>query len=922
MAFRSFIRAALSRALFGLVIILLLTNPAHSVDSQDSQIFISGFNAYQKKDYRGAIDRMSEVLQKYPDTPLRDMAIFWLARANFKAGNQQDAARYMAQFFKEYPDSPLKSTVEDELVTLTKRYEKGEQLQVATAMPAVDQTAAERARQAAADKEREKVAAEKAEKEKLAREKAEQERLAKEQAAKEQVAAEQARMAKEREAAVKAEADKAAVAKAEQERLALEKAEAERLAAAKDEQERLAKELAAAEQARLAKEQETAARAEADRVAKVRAEQEQLTRKKLEADRLAAEQAEQERVAREKAAVDQLAAEQARLTQEREAAAKLEAERLVAARAEEERLARQQAAAESAVPKAAAAASQPAPVIVAEASPTVVKKSVPARKKGEQRKAVRTNPLRDKAIAEYKTVIDRFPGTTAATRAQAKLKGMGIVYPERAVAGDGNVQVLNLEIAQFAALDFSVALPESGCEVGKRVAIPFEIVNRGNGEDSFYLEAGFPAEFNAQLAAAANPAVPLNMTSALPPGGTFKGVVNLTIPQGDIDGRKNSYPVKVASLFAREVSQSRQIPVVSAAPFLRAVIKADKVQILPGEQVSYRIALLNIGTAKARSVSFRLNYPPQYEPVAPVPAGFRQEMKAALVLDGLQLGSGESKEYTVSFQLRDDAVARQELLLRGDLVNSELATRDSFLSTAAYVQGVSGLAVRTPVERLVVIPGQTVALPLILTNTGNIREGVTIRPTVPSGLGMAIYQDLNRDGIRQTNEPAITNADPLSPREESYLLLEVKTPATATDGSESLLTLQLEPENARSKGVTANLKLVFSRPVVDLAMASQGGRFKPGEVASFDLTCTNRGTNMAKVVEIQSQLPANLELVAAEPSFLRGSNGIYIWRFAELGAGEKKNVKVTFRIKEGITVGTTISVRNQISYEDQLGNRY
>jgi len=68
-----------------LLVAVLLPAPAFSLDSEDSQIFISGFNAYQRKDFTTAIESMSTLLKKYPDTPLKDMAIFWLARANYKA---------------------------------------------------------------------------------------------------------------------------------------------------------------------------------------------------------------------------------------------------------------------------------------------------------------------------------------------------------------------------------------------------------------------------------------------------------------------------------------------------------------------------------------------------------------------------------------------------------------------------------------------------------------------------------------------------------------------------------------------------------------------------------------------------------------------------------------------------------------------
>lgn len=124
-------RNILLRILVALVIISsLIVPPAFCQETEDSQLFIAGFNAYQQKDYASSIEKMNEVLQKHPDTPLRDMALFWLARSYYKAGNHQEAARYLSQFSKEYPDNSLKNTVEDELLALAARYEKGEKLPV------------------------------------------------------------------------------------------------------------------------------------------------------------------------------------------------------------------------------------------------------------------------------------------------------------------------------------------------------------------------------------------------------------------------------------------------------------------------------------------------------------------------------------------------------------------------------------------------------------------------------------------------------------------------------------------------------------------------------------------------------------------------------------------------------------------------
>ncbi len=929
MNFIKFFRAASCKSLLGILILLtLFSNPAYSLDSEDSQIFIAGFNSYQKRDYQSAVDKMSALLKKYPDTPLRDMAIFWLARANYKAGHQQEAARYMAQFVKEYPDSPLKATVEDELVALAAKYAKGES--VAEEKPSAEKLAREKAeaeRKASAKKAEElRIAAEKAAAEKAAAEKAAAEKAAAEKAAAEKAAAEKAaaeKAAAEKAAAEKAAAEKAAAEKAAAEKLVREKAEAERNAAAKKAEElRIAAEKAATEKAR--QEKAAAEKAAAEKAAAEKAAAEKAAAEKAAAEKAAVEKAAAEKAAAEKAAAEKAAAEKA--AAEKAAAEKAAAEKLAREKAEAEKKAAAKKAEEMriAAEKAAAEKRAEEKIAAAKVEATSRKQRGGTKKKGKSGKSA---SLREKAIAEYKTVIDRFPGTAAAASASAKLKQLGVVYPAVGGAGEPvaageNARILTLEVGQFADFDFNVAVPAQPLEAGKRYTIPFEVANQGNGPDRFYLESGFPADFNLQFAAAAKPETPINVTPQLAAGERFKAVMAITVPRGVIDGQKASYPIKLASQFSRDVSQSREVSLYFSAPLLRAVIKAEKSHLLPGEKVSYRLDLLNIGTSSARGVTLRLNYPPQYEPVDFIPAGFKQEMKAALVLDGLQLNSGESKTFTVTFQLKDEALAQQELFLRADVINNELEKKDSFLSPAAIVQGVSGVAVRTSADKLVVVPGQTVMVPIIVTNTGNQREDFAIRPVIPASSSYSFYQDLNRDGKRQENEPMINHVGPLGPKEEAYVVLEIKTPVTEADGASVPLAVTFEPEGDKARSAALNVRLVYSRPVLDLVMIGKGGRLKPGEVSSFELSCTNRGSNMAKQVDVQSFLPGQLALVSADPAFTRGSDGVYTWRFEELGSGEKRSIKVNYKVKSGTAVGTNMQVKNILKYQDPLGNNY
>jgi len=129
--------AVLRRFLVLLISIALISPSApvfsmekREVYTEDHIIFIAGFEAYKLKDYATALQNFTTLFDKYPDTPLLDVALFWTSRTYYKMGNQMEAARNLSQLIKQYPDTPLRGFVEDDLLELTSRYVNGEKLPV------------------------------------------------------------------------------------------------------------------------------------------------------------------------------------------------------------------------------------------------------------------------------------------------------------------------------------------------------------------------------------------------------------------------------------------------------------------------------------------------------------------------------------------------------------------------------------------------------------------------------------------------------------------------------------------------------------------------------------------------------------------------------------------------------------------------
>ena len=960
-------RNTLIRFLSALALISsLLVQPGICQDAEDSQVFISGFNAYQQKDYATTIKKMNEVLKKYPDTPLRDMTLFWLARAYYKSGNQQDAARYMSQFTKEFPDNPLKGTVEEELLSLAAQQDKSEKNSTAASVKQADKQAeaqkaaaakkqlakeqAENQRQAALQKEQHRLAAIKAEEERVASVKAAELKLAAEQAELQRLAAIKAE--EERINAEKIEQARLQAQKIEQERAAVVAAEAAkqaelqkeqiRLAAVKAEQEKIAAEQAA--QLKLAEDQKklAALKVEEDRVNAEKIEQAKLQAQKVEQERaavVAAEAAKQAELQKEQMRLAAAKAEEERLAQEtanKQRQAELDAElaRLTAVKAAEDKAQAEKteqsrvAAIAAEAEKRAALQKEQERVRVAkeENDRLTAEKALALQRQNEERIRTEKTAMKEKAIAQYKTVIEKYPNTRAASAAAVKLKELGVAVPTALVAAvveqPENAQVLKVEVAQFGSFDFNLVAAPKTYDVAHRITLPFDVTNRGNGNDSFYLESGFPAEYGSGFAEQSSSDKAINQTPSLAPGETFKGLVTLTIPAGAIDGLRITHPVKVASRFMGEATQSREISLIAASPLIRSVIKSDKTELLPGEKISYRVAVLNVGSTTARNVSIRLNFPPQLEPVDYAAAGFKQEMKAALVMDGQEIKSGENREFTIAFQLKEDSLAGQELIARAELINNPLNTTSTFVSNVARVKPMHGIKVGAGPARLVVIPGQTITVPIIVTNTGNVRDRFNISTSFKGAAETTIFLDINRDGIRQPTEPVISSIGPLEPKEEVAVAVEIKTTRNSADGTEGGVQIVLTSEGNSSQSGTASASLVYSRPVLQMSVVGRDSRLKPGEIATFELNVVNRGSNLARTVELQSNWPEQLELIAAEPANSSGNANGFQWKFKELGAGEKKTIRVSFRVKAGIGVGTSMQVKNIMTYEDQLGNRY
>jgi len=168
---RSISPTLIKPVLYSLMIVLLGAGFVVASEIDDSSLFVEAFTAYQNKDYLLAIERIGNLNQLFPDTPLRDVALLLLARSAHKSGDNELAAKTIIQFNSEFAANPLNFTIEVELLRLGSRWLKGERLPPALPL----QTSARKVRNEQVALER--SSAEKIGQERLLAEKAEQGRI-------------------------------------------------------------------------------------------------------------------------------------------------------------------------------------------------------------------------------------------------------------------------------------------------------------------------------------------------------------------------------------------------------------------------------------------------------------------------------------------------------------------------------------------------------------------------------------------------------------------------------------------------------------------------------------------------------------------------------------------------------------------------
>jgi uncharacterized repeat protein (TIGR01451 family) len=222
-------------------------------------------------------------------------------------------------------------------------------------------------------------------------------------------------------------------------------------------------------------------------------------------------------------------------------------------------------------------------------------------------------------------------------------------------------------------------------EIGLKGLIPFQIANIGRRDEDFFLELSAPTEYAAKLTVNGAIAIqPAKIT--IKRASQFKGAISLQMPPYKPDGHKDTFSLKVTSANSANVVQIYNIQIVAAAPLVRVVARPLTPKPARGEQIQYRVTVLNAGTVPDRDLTVRVSLPEEIKFLNAPGVTFSLESMNTIVFRIPTLETGKMLEFTMNVKICENSTIGQELRSRIEIVHEQLQLKEVFNSLAAVIR--------------------------------------------------------------------------------------------------------------------------------------------------------------------------------------------------------------------------------------------
>ena len=220
---------------------------------------------------------------------------------------------------------------------------------------------------------------------------------------------------------------------------------------------------------------------------------------------------------------------------------------------------------------------------------------------------------------------------------------------------------------------------------GQNGSMPVEISNTGKNNEEFVTEVSAAPEYEVHLTAEGKPDETVTRVK-LASGEAFKGKIFFRMPSGKVDGHREALTIKTISSKYNDVFQVKHALVITSAPLVRVVAKLAKPKVTPGEQLRYKVTILNIGSLHAQDLTIRLQLPTQLDFLGAPNVGYKLEKNGTPVFKIERIETGKLLDFYLDVRVKEDSRIGQELRGQVEVVNGQLLNKEIFTSGLSVVQ--------------------------------------------------------------------------------------------------------------------------------------------------------------------------------------------------------------------------------------------
>ncbi|HLL74694.1 MAG TPA: tetratricopeptide repeat protein [Pyrinomonadaceae bacterium] len=232
------------------------------------------------------------------------------------------------------------------------------------------------------------------------------------------------------------------------------------------------------------------------------------------------------------------------------------------------------------------------------------------------------------------------------------------------------------------------------------------------------------------------------------------------------------------------------------------------------------------------------------------------------------------------------------------------------------VKQVPNLALALRRAAIAASPGQSIQLPLTVTNAGNKEDQFRLETDLPAEFQPTFSL---ASGGQDTGLPILVTPQ-LARGQNLDVLLNVRVPETATDGLQRRFYVRAASQSDFQISRVADAQMTVVAAA--LAGASTVGResVQPGETFTQTISLRNQGSAAARQARADFVFSPDFELVNANPMpfFYSSETRTAIWTLGELDPRESRDITVTLRALPNALASSNSSVGRGIMRTSSL----